>query len=78
MSGICITLSVLCTLAMGGPIAVNISGATKTALTNYVSYLIFDDLTFTTLVLIGLTVNFVGSNYWIYCKYQESKKPQQV
>ena len=41
--GIIITLSVLCVVAIGGPIAVNISGTFKDVFLTYVGFMFFDD-----------------------------------
>ena len=56
----------------------NVSGATKNALFTYLSFILFDDMSFTLPVAIGLGISFVGSIYWIAQKYNENFKPKKT
>ena len=63
--GIVITLSVLCVVATGGPIAVNITGTFKDVFLTYVGFTFFDDQKFSPLVAIGLGLSFIGAIVWV-------------
>ena len=69
--GVFITLSVLCVVNIGGPIAVNVSGIIKDVFLTYVGFIFFDDQEFNSFVALGLALSFVGAINWVYFKFME-------
>ena len=69
--GVVITLSVLCVVNVGGPIAVNVSGIIKDVFLTYVGFIFFDDQEFNSYVAFGLALSFVGAINWVYFKFKE-------
>ena len=58
------------TVTISGPLALNISGTIKDVFSTYLAFLIFDDITPTQAVVVGLGFSFVGAIYGSYDKYR--------
>lgn len=66
------TLTQLCIIAIGGPIAVIIIGTVKEVALTCISYIYFADLEITPVLGAGLAISLVGTGLWVKSKYKES------
>lgn len=69
--GIGITVSSLLTTTLCGPFAVNFAGSVGHLFLTFAGFMMFDDATLTTNMLIGLVLSFTGAAHFCVCKYQE-------
>jgi hypothetical protein len=66
VSGILITVLTNMCVALGGAIAVNITGTLRDVGLTYLGFLLFDDITPTGAVLIGIGISFLGAMNYVY------------
>ena len=73
----CLSLANLSVVVVGGPMLVNICGSLKDFVLTYVGFVLFKDdsntTKCTTLVLIGLSVSFLGAIYTLITKFKNSR-----
>lgn len=55
-------------IALGGPFAMNVTGNVRDVVLTYISFIIFDDLNTTYMILSGIGISFIGSIFFIYSK----------
>ncbi|CDW82730.1 UNKNOWN [Stylonychia lemnae] len=72
--GIVITVSVLMTVTVVSPIATNVTGNLKDVLLTYVGFIFFDDQSLTQMMLIGLTLSFMGSMIYVADSYNKQNQ----
>ena len=63
------SLSIACTVAIGGPLSLNITGIIKDVFLTYAGFIFFDDATCTLCVMVGLAISFGGAIKTIVHKY---------
>ena len=68
MMGIQITMAIMLTVTVCGPVAINISGVFKDIGLTYAGFILFDDAKTTPSVLIGLAISFLGAAFLSYEK----------
>jgi hypothetical protein len=69
--GFVITMTILLTVTLCGPIAMNISGTMKDVILTGAGFFFFpDDVHFSTSLFIGLAFSFSGASYFSYNKYK--------
>ena len=66
-------LSIAVTVAMCGPLALNITGIMKDVFLTYAGFMFFDDVEPTPHILIGLGLSFIGAIVCITSKHKASK-----
>ena len=73
----CLSLANLSVVVVGGPMLVNICGNLKDFVLTYIGFVLFTDdsntTKCTTLVLIGLSVSFLGAIYTLITKFKNSR-----
>jgi hypothetical protein len=65
-------------VALGGPVAVNITSTLRDVVTTYVCFLLFDDISPTFSVVLGIGISFVGAIYYVYTKRQQMKGAKKM
>ena len=73
LNGALFSFSIAGTVAVAGPLALNVTGVIKDVFLTYAGFIFFDDTKVTSFVLIGLGVSFMGAIQTIVHKYQVSK-----
>ena len=71
--GALLSFSIAITVAIGGPLALNVTGIMKDVFLTYAGFIFFDDTEPTAYVLIGLTLSFVGAIKTIHSKFKASR-----
>ena len=75
--GFVITMSILLTITLCGPIALNISGTLKDVVLTALGFFFFpNDVQVSTSLFIGLTLSFTGATYFSYNKYKDHKEKE--
>lgn len=69
--GLLLTILILLVVSIAGSIFVNISGIFKDFFLTYAGFIFFNDIRPTESVLIGLTLSFLGTSYYIVDKVRE-------
>ena len=72
--GAVFSFSIACTVAIAGPLSLNITGIIKDVFLTYAGFIFFDDANCTPCVMVGLAVSFGGAIKTIVGKMQESNK----
>ena len=75
--GFVITMSILLTITLCGPIALNISGTLKDVILTAAGFFFFpDDVQVSPSLFVGLTFSFIGATYFSYNKYKDHKEKE--
>lgn len=69
-SGITLTLIMLLSITLAGPVLTNMTGTIKDAALTYVSFIFFEDALATPTVLIGLAISFIGAIVYIVAVFR--------
>lgn len=72
--GALLSFSIACTVAIGGPLALNITGIIKDVFLTYAGFIFFEDTECTLFVMSGLAISFAGAIKTIIHKLQSSNK----
>ena len=72
--GASLSLSIACSVAIGGPLALNITGIIKDVFLTYAGFIFFDDTECTAFVMSGLAISFAGAIKTIIHKLQANNK----
>lgn len=76
--GVAITLSTLLVVTICSPLALNVSGNIKNAISAFISFLVFDDLMVSYTVISGISIGFMASCIQMYDELKiNSLKPKQ-
>ena len=76
-AGFVITMVILLTITLCGPIALNITGTLKDVVLTTLGFLFFPkDVQLSTSLFIGLTISFTGATYFSYNKYRDHKEKE--
>ena len=67
------SFSIASTVAIGGPLALNITGILKDVFLTYAGFIFFDDVEATSYVLVGLALSFAGAIKCVHSKSKSSK-----
>ena len=76
--GFVITMNILLTVTLCGPIAMNIAGTMKDVLLTAAGFLFFpDDVDLSLSLFIGLGFSFSGATYFSYNKYKQVREQEE-
>lgn len=76
VSGLIITIFTMIVISLGGPYAMYVTGNMRDVVLTYISFLIFDDLASSNLIIIGISMSFLGSLVFVASKMKEECNPK--
>lgn len=76
--GIMINMFTLLCVTVNGPISTNITGIFKDVGLTVVGFIFFSDAKATWAILLGISLSFIGATYYVWNKYQASKRKEQM
>ena len=71
------SFSIACTVAIAGPLALNVTGIIKDVFLTYAGFIFFNDTKVTLFVMVGLALSFIGAIMTIVHKYQVSNAKKE-
>lgn len=67
------SFSIAITVAIGGPLALNVTGILKDVFLTYAGFIFFNDAQLTTNVVVGLALSFTGAVLCVHSKFKAGK-----